>query len=450
MVHFIHGDFVVNVTIDEDFLGLLEIPFTIYGDGFGNPVHEVSGSADVPTYEFNIYRSDGGQDNGFVYLTTVMGFSYVDLELMNGQEYCYYVTQIVDGKAESQESNIMCATPNLPPAIEVDPLSFYEVMNPEMLVTRPMTIKNTTGGPLDLAFDIIVGSEPPKDNGGHTKTFPKATAQDASISADHYNFVPTDAYMECPEGGLFGLLPDMGTGAATSDAAPAPSGYTCYQYIDAPGIFETVGFWGINLVYSGGWLGCDNEDPMPFAIGFYEDNAGEPGTLLYTENVLLTRFDTEELLFGAYPLYYWETTLTSSVMMTNGWVSIQGLPSTPDDCWFLWKGATAGTGEAYLQWDGSELGVGAYPLAICLGGSEIPPPEGFVYTTPETGIVPPGETFDVDVTFNSSGLGAGYYADELYIYSNDLNNPLVVVPVAIEIFQPSVSVEPGLHSNGAR
>jgi len=54
---------------------------------------------------------------------------------------------------------------------------------------------------------------------------------------------------------------------------------------------------------------------------------------------------------------------------------------------------------------------------------------------------------EIDVIFNSAGLDAGYYTDELVITSNDLNNPEVIVPVAMEIFQPYLEVEPGLYSN---
>ncbi len=203
-----------------------------------NDMYEPGQTLDFANYEFNIYRSVGGSDfNGFEYLTTVMDFYYVDPGLNNGTEYCYYVTQILEGEKEGEESlgsNILCATPNEPPTIAVDPTSFYEVMNPDMILTRTMTITNTTGGPLDLDFEIVVGSKLP---------------------------------------------------------------------------------------------------------------------------------------------------------------------------------------------------------------------ENFLSVEPATGIAAPGDSIDVEVEFNSEDLGVGYYPDTIVIYSNDLNNPLVIVPVAIEIFQPLLEVEAGYYSN---
>ena len=438
------GDFVVNISIAEDFPGLLEIPYTIYGDGTGVPIHEVSGTVDVPTYEFNVYRSIVGRDMDFEFIATVMGFFYVDQGLTNRQEYCYYVTQILPdiNDSESQPSNILCETPNEPPSIEIDPLTFYELINPNMIVTRIMNIANNTGSPLNLDFIIGVGAEPPAKTVNNRK-FPEATGDDVLICDEHYNYIPTDDNMECPEESVYSLLPDMiVTGGPTSEQGPD---ITCYQYIDASAIFDAIGFWGLNMIDTTGWEECGTEDPMPFQISFYEDNAGVPGTLLYSENVTLNRFETGELVFGLFPLYYYEATLSTAVSMTNGWISILGLTSD-NDCWFIWKGASQGEANPYLKWDGIEFSTGTYPLSICLGGTMLPPDE-WLSVDPVSGIVAPGNSFNVDVIFNSIGLGVGYYTNDLHIYSNDLNNPVIVVPVDMEITQPSLNVDAGLHLN---
>ncbi|MCD4680629.1 MAG: FG-GAP-like repeat-containing protein, partial [Bacteroidales bacterium] len=55
---------------------------------------------------FNIYYVDG-----ILVAGDIAGLTYTDVDLIAGQEYCYYVTQILEGEVESDASNILCATP---------------------------------------------------------------------------------------------------------------------------------------------------------------------------------------------------------------------------------------------------------------------------------------------------------------------------------------------------
>ncbi|MBI9038761.1 MAG: hypothetical protein JEY97_11560, partial [Bacteroidales bacterium] len=55
---------------------------------------------------FNVYYEDGTLVAG-----DVEGLTYTDIGLIGGQEYCYYVTQILEGGGESTASNVLCATP---------------------------------------------------------------------------------------------------------------------------------------------------------------------------------------------------------------------------------------------------------------------------------------------------------------------------------------------------
>jgi hypothetical protein len=59
---------------------------------------------------FNIYYEDGT-----LVATEVEGTTYTDTDLIAGQEYCYYVTQIDENGFESVGSNILCAIPLYPP-----------------------------------------------------------------------------------------------------------------------------------------------------------------------------------------------------------------------------------------------------------------------------------------------------------------------------------------------
>jgi uncharacterized protein (TIGR02145 family) len=79
----------------------------------------LSFSVGDPQDLFNIYYEDGTLVSG-----EVEGTTYTDLDLTAGQEYCYYVTQILESGEESYPSNILCATPlydNAPVLVSATP-----------------------------------------------------------------------------------------------------------------------------------------------------------------------------------------------------------------------------------------------------------------------------------------------------------------------------------------
>ncbi len=59
---------------------------------------------------FNIYYEDGT-----LVAASVEGTTYTDIDLIAGQGYCYYITQIFENGLESAASNVLCASPLLPP-----------------------------------------------------------------------------------------------------------------------------------------------------------------------------------------------------------------------------------------------------------------------------------------------------------------------------------------------
>ena len=418
------GDFSVNITIPEDYLGMIEIPFTIYGDGFGNPVHEISGVAELPTYEFNIYR-DGA------YLTTVMGFHHTDEGLTNGQEYCYYVTQILPDKAESQPSNTLCATPNLPPEIEVTPDSFYEVMNPDMIVTRTMSITNTTEGPLYLDFLITsTNGTPPKSSSQPEWLSPEPpsnTTQIDEIKTDPSsgNMASSDAeiILQYDTGNNANALGLVGGGDFFVGAfwpAVSLNPYIDFEITEVEVFINDIGAINFELMI---WDENSNimyQQPfIPPAVGWYTVVLDTPLTIDGTEG-LIVGYSIVGSVDGEHPAGMDEGPVVAGfgdLISFDGatWNTLSGYGINRN-----FNIHTKIVGE-FTTWN--------------------------VTTDPIIGTVAPGETFDVNVIFNSTGYDAGYYTDELHIFSNDLNNPEVIIPVAMEIFQPSVSVEPGLHSN---
>jgi len=91
----------------------------------------------------------------------------------------------------------------------------------------------------------------------------------------------------------------------------------------------------------------------------------------------------------------------------------------------------------------SNVGFGQLVFTVTDSGS-------FVDVQPAGGTVPEGNSQILDVTFDSTGLAAGLHAAEIHVASNDLSNPLVVVPVSLEILaEPRISVSPTALDFGA-
>jgi hypothetical protein len=79
--------------------------------------------------------------------------------------------------------------------------------------------------------------------------------------------------------------------------------------------------------------------------------------------------------------------------------------------------------------------------------SECSSPAGvpWLSVSPDAGTTAPGGTTPVDVTFDATVVGVGDYSALLCRFSNDPNEPLVEVPVAMEVVIPvelmGISVE---------
>lgn len=74
-----------------------------------------------------------------------------------------------------------------------------------------------------------------------------------------------------------------------------------------------------------------------------------------------------------------------------------------------------------------------------------PPPDGWLYTDIITGTVGAGQTLDVMVTFDATGLDYGEYEAVIEISSNDPGNPTVYVPALLivsDYLPPAIIVDP--------
>ena len=90
-----------------------------------------------PCTGFNIYYEDGT-----LIAECVFGTSYTDINLIAGQEYCYYVTQRLEGGEESLPSNILCAIPLSEPPGAISGTVTDNNMNP--IEGAIITVNNTS------------------------------------------------------------------------------------------------------------------------------------------------------------------------------------------------------------------------------------------------------------------------------------------------------------------
>lgn len=177
-----------------------------------------------------------------------------------------------------------------------------------------------------------------------------------------YEFVPV---LPCPDESLFSQPPygpnDPWT-AGTSDIALGWLRHEDFWDVDDP--ICDIHFWGLNLFWTGtGWEDCTTEDPMQFEIIFYQDAGGLPGAIVCQYIIWISRVNTS-LLYAGYPLYYYSTDLDPCCLLSNGWVSIQGVSiGTPNDCSFLWMASPCGNCQS--RYDGTWAD---YDLSLCLTG----------------------------------------------------------------------------------
>ena len=240
----------------------------------------------------------------------------------------------------------------------------------------------------------------------------------------------TREYTTCPEGSLFGFEPDFEDWAVvTSEEDP---GYVAFQYFsDVDELIGGITFWGGNLIYSGGWSACNDEDPMPFVIEFYTDDNGEPGDFVTSFTASISRVDTQ-IPIGTYGNFYlYSLEFDEAIALSSGWVAIQGQTSTPD-CWFMWAGTYEGVGTPYLQWDGEEFTIGEYALSMCLTGFE---GAEWLSLDNNSGVIQPGGSEEIEIAFDATDLEEGTYNATIKITHNGQTTTkgVVQIPVTLHV-----------------
>ena len=107
---------------------------------------------------------------------------------------------------------------------------------------------------------------------------------------------------------------------------------------------------------------------------------------------------------------------------------------------FINPGGGFGYGTAWQAW--TVLGPTQQDIAFRLEGEVWLPPEcepvdiPWASVDPITGTTPGHDTFEVDVTFDSTGMTGGVYNANLCVASNDPDEPYVIVPLEMTVLDP--------------
>ncbi|MBI9038749.1 MAG: T9SS type A sorting domain-containing protein [Bacteroidales bacterium] len=142
----------------------------------------------VPT--FNIYYEDSTLVAG-----EVEGTTYTDTDLTPGQEYCYYVKQILPGGDESDKSNVVCEIAGLP-IISTDPEYFYIGIGQNPIITDYLHIFND--GSINLNWSAVVEYYTASDWITITPdsgTINPNDLQEVELVFDATNFNPEEQYL---------------------------------------------------------------------------------------------------------------------------------------------------------------------------------------------------------------------------------------------------------------
>jgi len=131
-----------------------------------------------------------------------------------------------------------------------------------------------------------------------------------------------------------------------------------------------VHWWGLNARNSGTGFSICDKAPDQYLITFYPDNLGEPDrdnpVCTYT---VLPQKENTSLTYAGFPLYSYSVDLENCCVLSDGWVSIQGIDSG-DDCVFLWMSSGNEAQGFHFVEEAGALTAQNYDLSLCLTGTQ--------------------------------------------------------------------------------
>ena len=309
----------------------------------------------------------------------------------------------------------------IPPEITVDPTSFDVNVEVGATAQEFLEIGNIGDGPLLWGIEVVY---PPMETTTPTNVNAKAEANASMTDKDP--IANSDWDYDCPAGSVISQpCPDYSTAMTADEGA----GYDFYQSFMGGGEINGLRFWGIDAFFDGAaWGPCTGTEPKTFHIGFFADDAGQPGTMINEFTIEVPRTNTGDLFAGAYTMWEYEVALPSSVSLMDGWFSVMAI-TDPAGCWYLALDAPNGAGVGQ-QWDGAAWNPQS-PMGFCLLGEVVLP---WLSVNPLEGNVAPQGSETVTLDFNAGDYPAGTELGAcLVLTSNDPVTPEIIIPVNMTV-----------------
>jgi uncharacterized repeat protein (TIGR01451 family) len=322
------------------------------------------------------------------------------------------------------------------PDIDVTPTELSSSQAPDQQMVETLNIANVGGDFLD--WNIY------EDNAAGLSKIVPSTPAPASAPAvsnslsQNTSFAPATPgqVMKSVDSNLLALINDgsFENGPPPGSAWTEVSDQPCEWIGDWSSVWGVAAFDGIYDYWAGGYCGgIPTTSHVSQAISV---PAGNP-TLSFW--YLAYRPDPDD----ANPDYAY-----ISVDGTNVWTLdlIQANNSYPNwvnvtldlsayagqDVTLAFGAVSAGSNTGNIRFDYIEWLVSA----VCESPTDIP----WLSESPTEGSTPGGESTPVDVTFDSTGLQPDIYTAVLCVASNDVDEPLVIVPVTLEVLPPDIFV----------
>ena len=350
------------------------------------------------------------------------------------------------------------------PHIAVTPTSLSQDLAPNATATQTLNIANTGSGDLNFTIDVAYPVKSVKivnHNTKYERVIEKIPAKGGKILVDNqtsralpevvdYATITkstTNVNKHIAKFGRATVLYDQtanpsaegGISSQVFPDAPTYSNQGADDFIVPSGSTWTVGHVYVAGSYSSGALG---EVPAVDVI-FYNDAAGVPGTAVATFTAIPAQSDATGNV---------NAFLTAPVTLTAGhyWISVAANMAFGTYGQWYWTKQAAPTIQNEFEWQNPGGGFAGctswcpastqWPtqldknLTFALTDSVFTPPTyNWLAANPISGTVTGGNSVDVQVTFDATGLALGTYNGNLAINSNDAAHATVNVPATLNV-----------------
>jgi hypothetical protein len=204
-----------------------------------------------------------------------------------------------------------------------------------------------------------------------------------------------------------------------------------------------IDFWGLCLIFTGtSWI-AGNPNNLVFDITFYSDDPNDPSLpptevyCTYTDVVPSQIIGTGQYYVGFEMSFFDGAELPTPCELTQGWVSVQSKSAGQGSDWLLW--ASAKTGDGFSYQEGASPPERYFDQAMILTGGGA---GDWCVVSPDSGMVSPHDSTDVDVTFDATELPGGTWFANIIIDHNAPGKGQTIVPVRLSLLGANFSMTP--------